>query len=489
VEIMTVPKAMAAPTQGAQTTSVQIEVFWVAPTGVEDTGNLEVTGFKLEHDGASSGATWHTVSDTLEPEVSTYIITTDIVPAAAHLVRVSAKNVIGWGPASPNSLGIVPRTIPSQMGAPVEVYADIDEIKVSWTALTTDAKTGASPITSYVLEWDNGTSGLESGQVWTAILGGASDSLAVEHTINNGDMVGATQLTIVPGQAYQFRVYAKNAVGDGPLSVSISVDPVQGPAKMAAPVGNAAATDYQNIAVEWAEMTTAEETGGVAINGYILEWDDATNQETWTTLVDYESNGLAYTVGSNIVPGETYSFRVKCYTDIGTSTVSDVFSVVPQSAPGGMSTPLVYLSHDNLVKISWNYPEDRGSAISEYRLWIKDLNGDDVEETTYCADATSAAARACEIPLYVFREAPYSLEQLAKIELRIESMNSLGYGPTSGYNTNGAALPQVTPLAYEPPAESTITQPMVTYSVGNPDVSWEDAAPVVVDDASYISEV
>lgn len=113
----------------------------------------------------------------------------------------------------------------------------------------------------------------------------------------------------------------------------------------------------------------------------------------------------------------------------------------------------------------------------------------DVEETTYCADAASVSARSCAIPLYVFRAAPYSLEQLAAIEVRIESKNSLGYGPSSGYNTAGAALPQVTPLAYEPPADSSITQPMVTYSVGNPDVSWEDAAPVVVDDASYISEV
>jgi hypothetical protein len=64
------------------------------------------------------------------------------------------------------------------MSTPVESPLTNDiKMVVTWDFIEVDALTGASPITSYSLEWDQGNGN------WQPLIGVASDSLALTGTV------------------------------------------------------------------------------------------------------------------------------------------------------------------------------------------------------------------------------------------------------------------------------------------------------------------
>lgn len=80
-------------------------------------------------------------------------------------------------------------TVPAQMAAPTEGAATtMSQIEVEWVALTTAEETGASPITSYVLEWDQAS----GGGVWANLVGEGSAYTATSHTQTTDVTAGLT---------------------------------------------------------------------------------------------------------------------------------------------------------------------------------------------------------------------------------------------------------------------------------------------------------
>jgi len=94
------------------------------------------------------------------------------------LVRARALNAIGWSTLSaPNSSGATIQTKPTLMNDPVEGAAtSASKIVLTWAALVTADETGASAITSYSLEWNQGTAG-----AWVSLLGDPTPSTALTH--------------------------------------------------------------------------------------------------------------------------------------------------------------------------------------------------------------------------------------------------------------------------------------------------------------------
>jgi hypothetical protein len=79
------------------------------------------------------------------------------------------------------------------MAAPINgPLTDEYFIDVSWTPLVSPAN-GDSPITSYNLQYDNGTSGF----VWYSLVGLAPDNAALQYRVSTG---------VVPGRTYWFKV-------------------------------------------------------------------------------------------------------------------------------------------------------------------------------------------------------------------------------------------------------------------------------------------
>ena len=126
--------------------------------------------------------------------------------------RVSALNSIGWNQVSNvNSLGATIRTEPVQMSAPTRGSQTSEtQVEVEWTALTAVDDLRGSVITSYHLQWDEGTTGVS----WYDLTGFSMFYLGTSFIVTSG---------LLPGYTYQFRVRAENAYGFGSFSTPSSI--------------------------------------------------------------------------------------------------------------------------------------------------------------------------------------------------------------------------------------------------------------------------
>lgn len=129
------------------------------------------------------------------------------------MARVAAANAKGWGAASPaNSVGATAKTLPAQSAAVTRGSETAPAyVEVDWTALTGSTDTGGLSITSYNLEYDQGSGEPAGGASWSSLVGSPSASLLLTYTLNGAGVVTG-------GQAYQFRVRANNPLGWGPWS-------------------------------------------------------------------------------------------------------------------------------------------------------------------------------------------------------------------------------------------------------------------------------
>lgn len=104
------------------------------------------------------------------------------------------------------------------MSAPTNDAAGSNQaqIRVTWTGLADPANGGAS-ITSYNLQWDNGS----GGSTWVDLVGLSPSSTATSFTVSTG---------VVSGTTYRFRVRAANVYGWGGFSPVLSVKAAAAPA-------------------------------------------------------------------------------------------------------------------------------------------------------------------------------------------------------------------------------------------------------------------
>jgi hypothetical protein len=91
------------------------------------------------------------------------------------------------------------------MNLPVNDYDAMRDIsiKVDWTALITSLETGALPILSYSLEWD------QAADSWISLVGESTPYTGLTYTVSDG---------VQPGELTKFRLRAQNAHGWGPYS-------------------------------------------------------------------------------------------------------------------------------------------------------------------------------------------------------------------------------------------------------------------------------
>jgi len=121
--------------------------------------------------------------------------------------KVLARNERGWSAASlPNSAGAKIQIEPRPMGVVSRgSLTGPTQIDVYWSAITTP-QDGGSPVTSYHLQYDNGT----NANNWTDIVGLSPDSKATSILVTSN---------LESGTVYGFRVRAKNIFGWGNYSL------------------------------------------------------------------------------------------------------------------------------------------------------------------------------------------------------------------------------------------------------------------------------
>ena len=265
-------------------------------------------------------------------------------------VPVAAVNRVGagaWqlGQAPPRRRSRPPPTVTAAVAPAAGVGSG--EVKLSWTAPASNG----SAITDYQIQ-----SSLD-GTTWSAVDDPVS--AATGHTLAN----------LTGGTAYQFRVAAKNAIGTGPWSASVTATPVGPPAApsgLAVAVAPADGVGSGRVKLSW----TPAAGNGSAITDYLVE--RSIDGVTWTAVDDGVSTSTTSTVGG-LINGTQYRFRVAASNAVGTGSWSATVTATPVGSPEAPSELTAQVAPatgvgSGEVKLSWTTPANDGSAVTDYLI-------------------------------------------------------------------------------------------------------------------------
>jgi hypothetical protein len=316
-----------------------------------------------------------------------------LTPALSYQVRVAAINSEGVGPFSVPVSGT-----PTGLPGPVLLVAltpQIEGLAVNWQALI-----AAPVVTSYTVEWKINTDSTWSSQV-----------------VGNVLTYSITALT--GGILYDVRVYATNALGNGPPSTVVSATP-----------GIALPGQVTNLIV--AGSVNALNTSWTAV---------IANSPVISYTVEYKPNGGITWVSQNVgnvtnfqitglTSGTLYNVRVYATNLGGNGPVSAVVNgspfTVPAQVTGVVATPAVAA-----LVVTWN------AAISESPVTAYGI------EWKLATDSTWTTQTLGDVLTYTIN----GLTPSVAYDVRVRASSAAGVGP---YSVIVQGTPQPIPLPTAP---------------------------------------
>ena len=166
-------------------------VSWSAPAS---NGGSAITSYTVTSSPGGFTATSGTTTATV----------TGLTNGVTYTFTVTATNAIGTGVSSGSSSGVTPANVP---GAPTNLAPTVGDssVDLSWSAPVSN---GGSALTDYVIEYK-----LTTGGTWAVFADGVNTTPSV------------TVTGLANDNSYDFRVYAKNAIGTGVASGEVSATP------------------------------------------------------------------------------------------------------------------------------------------------------------------------------------------------------------------------------------------------------------------------
>ena len=355
---MTIPGAPAI--VSATPGNASVALAWRAPGS---NGGGAISNYIIEYKVDGPSVTW-----TRFPRVASDATTatvTGLTNGTNYLLRVTAVNAAGIGPASNTSDPVMPVTVPTVAFGVVAVGGD-KQAAITWSA---PASNGGLPIIDYVVEVRAAGSA-----VWTTFADGVSAATS------------ATVTGLTNGVTYTFRVTAKNSFGSSAASAeSIPVVVLGLPGTPSAPVATAGV--QAEVHLGW---TAPTETGGVALTDYRIEYR-RTTETVWTSY-PHTASPAAGIVINGLAVGGTFVFRVSAVNQLGAGLASAISNAVTVIAAPTQPTNVVARAGDKVVNLSWTAPAtSNGSAITDYVIEMR--KSTDATWTVY-ADSVSAATSA-----------------------------------------------------------------------------------------------
>ena len=271
---------------------------------------------------------------------------------ATTIANAATRSVVGnAGTGTPNRLvysadfAAAPNSVSSAPTGLAAVGYD-QSVRLAWTA---PAFNGGTAITDYIVEYAAPPAG-SNALVWNVFNDGISTSSVTTVT-------GLTN-----GITYQFRVSARNAVGNSPVSTSVLGTPVY-KGVPDAPRSLTAIPGRLLVTMSWLAPLS---NGGIPITDYVIE-SSTDDGATWARIPDAVSTATSATL-SGLVGNTQYLFRVRAVNSAGTGAASNTAQATPtpNSAPSVVRN-IVATSTLMGATISWTVPADNGGgAITGY---------------------------------------------------------------------------------------------------------------------------
>ncbi len=181
--------------------------------------------------------------------------------------------------------------------------------------------------TQVILTWAAPTSNGGSSIINYEIYRGLT-STTITHFAQIGNVLTFTDTGLTNGQPYYYKVSARNAAGEGPLTSYVSAIPNIVPN---------APQDFKFISVADREIYLSWQppipNGGTAVTGYRIYWGTSSGSLT-NTPINLGSTVLSYVLSSyneGITSGQTYYFQICASNSMGFGTRTGEISTATQS--------------------------------------------------------------------------------------------------------------------------------------------------------------
>ncbi|XP_076138396.1 fibronectin type-III domain-containing protein 3A isoform X2 [Alosa pseudoharengus] len=262
--------------------------------------------------------------------------------STTYKFRVAAYNTEGKSNPSPVTEVI---TSPDRPGCPprpsLRGKANPTSFRLTWDA---PKDNGGSDITKYTVEMSEGL----TGSTWEEVYSGSAMECVCD--------------SLKPGCSYQARVSCESEGGQSTLSEPLQVQTPAVPPGPCQPPRVAGRPKARELQLRW---SPPQVDGGSAVCGYSVEVCAAQSEEGREV---YQGSELDCTV-SSLLPGRTYSFRVRAANKAGYGPFSERSDATTgPGAPEQCRAPHVTCRSPSCAVVSWEAPPSNGAPVTEFRL-------------------------------------------------------------------------------------------------------------------------